>query len=111
MPLESFAGNIVDEIRAENADGTEPIDNQRTSVQLTVRAWMCTPPPIGFNTNDATTSEEIAADGVTWKKITSIGVMSAPPPMPVRPMTHPTINDANAMFHCIADSLPNWSRR
>ena len=83
-----------------NAAGTEPTDNQRTSVQLTVRRLMCTPPPIGFSTNDATTSEEMAADGVMWNKMTSIGVIKAPPPIPVSPITKPTTTPAAAISHC-----------
>src|ERR1700748_2621924 len=83
-----------------NAAGTEPTDSQRTRVQLTVPWRTCTPPPTGFRKNDATTSEEIAADGVTWKMITSTGVMRAPPPMPVRPMMQPTMRPASAMSHC-----------
>ena len=71
------------------------------------RAW--TLPPIGFRMNDATTSDEIAADGVTPKKITRIGVISAPPPMPVRPMIKPTMRPAAAMSSCMASLPRSWT--
>ena len=48
-----------------------------------------TDPPIGFITTDATMSLDTAASGSTLKSSTSIGVMSAPPPMPVRPTVKP----------------------
>ena len=60
-----------------NAAGTLPTESQRTSRQLTVPCRTCTPPPIGLRITDATTSEEIAAVGTMWKKITSTGVISA----------------------------------
>src|SRR6266508_3302148 len=67
-----------------------------TSSHLTVfrRIWT---PPTGFMTIAATRSEETAAVGVTPKKIRRMGVMRAPPPIPVRPTVNPTITDASAM--------------
>src|SRR5207247_7905684 len=58
---------------------------------------MWTPPPTGFMTIAATRSEETAAVGLTPKKISRMGVMSAPPPMPVSPTVNPTITEASAM--------------
>ena len=49
---------------------------------------------MGFITTAATRSLETAASGCTPNRITRIGVMSAPPPMPVRPTTTPTIRPA-----------------
>jgi hypothetical protein len=45
--------------------------------------------PTGFMTALATRSLDTAASGWTPKNSTSTGVMSAPPPMPVRPTTMP----------------------
>ena len=49
----------------------------------------CTTDPTGFITALATRSLDTAVRGGTLKKRTSTGVMSAPPPMPVRPTTMP----------------------
>src|SRR3954469_2194733 len=56
---------------------------------------------MGFSTTDAITSDEIAAPGLTWNRMTSTGVMRAPPPMPVSPITNPTMRPARAMSQCI----------
>ncbi len=56
------------------------------------RTWML--PPNGFSTSDVTTSAETAVPGLTPNISTSTGVISAPPPMPVRPMTKPMISPA-----------------
>ena len=50
--------------------------------------WIAT--PAGFMNSAAMRSEAIAADGVTPKSSTSIGVINAPPPIPVRPTSRPT---------------------
>src|SRR6266508_4663192 len=73
------------------------MNSHLTSSHLTVFRRMWTPPPTGFMTIAATRSEETAAVGVTPKKIRRMGVMRAPPPMPVRPTVNPTITDASAM--------------
>ena len=83
------------------AAGTEPRQSHRTSSQRTVLRRMCTPAPTGFIATAATRSEETAAVGVILKKITRMGVMSAPPPMPVSPTVNPTISEASAIFHSI----------
>ncbi len=72
------------------AAGTEPSASQRTRSIRTVpwRKW--TNEPTGFITAAATRSLDTAASGETPKKITSIGVISAPPPIPVSPTTMPT---------------------
>ena|SRR5436190_8193737 len=49
----------------------------------------------------ATRSDDTAAVGLIPKKITRIGVMSAPPPMPVIPTTKPTIAPASTMAQSI----------
>src|SRR5262249_45743417 len=61
-----------------------------TRPTLTVFARMCTNAPAGFITKLATRSLEIAVSGSAPKKKTSIGVISAPPPMPVSPTMMPT---------------------
>ncbi len=47
-------------------------------------------------------SEEMAAEGVTPKISTNIGVINAPPPMPVRPTRKPTttLPMMRAKFKC-----------
>src|ERR1017187_5441753 len=52
----------------------------------------------------ATTSLDTAASGGTPKISTSIGVMSAPPPTPVRPTMKPTIRPPTAMGRSITSS-------
>jgi hypothetical protein len=54
------------------------------SPQRTVPRPACTAAPTGFMISDATRSLETAASGWTPKSKTRIGVMSAPPPIPVR---------------------------
>ena len=49
----------------------------------------CTTAPNGRISTAATRSLEIAVDGVTPNSRISIGVMSAPPPAPVRPTSKP----------------------
>src|SRR6185295_3846976 len=73
-----------------NAAGTEPTTSRRTSPTLTVLARRWTRAPAGFITKLATRSLEMAVSGSAPKKNTSIGVINAPPPMPVRPTTMPT---------------------
>ncbi len=74
----------------ENAAGTEPMHSHSTSWRFTVRRRRCTIAPAGFMKRLATTSEETAVSGSTRKTKISMGVMRAPPPMPVRPTTKPT---------------------
>ena len=45
----------------------------------------------------ATRSEDTAVVGLMPKKINRIGVINAPPPMPVSPTVKPTIIAANAI--------------
>ena len=80
-----------------NALGTEPIISHWTSRQFTVRRRTWTLPPNGLSTSEVTTSAETAVPGFTPNSRTSTGVMSAPPPIPVRPMTNPTIAPASAL--------------
>ena len=79
-----------------NAEGTEPAHSHLTMSQLTVprRAW--TLPPTGFITIEATRSLDTAVSGCTWKRSTRMGVIRAPPPMPVSPTVKPTTNPASA---------------
>ena len=70
-----------------NAVGIEPIISHLTSGFCTVPRCQCTAPPIGFITIDATMSLDTAVSGSTPNSSTRIGVISAPPPMPVRPTT------------------------
>ena len=81
----------------------EPVASQRTSPQFTVPRRQCTPPPMGRITIAATTSLETAASGGTPKTSTKMGVISAPPPMPVRPTTKPTNTPATMTSGSITD--------
>ena len=89
-----------------NADGTEPITSHPTRRRLTVPFRRWTPPPIGFITIDATRSLDTAWMGGTLKSSTRIGVIRAPPPMPVRPTTNPTPRPASAMSQSMCISNP-----
>jgi hypothetical protein len=73
-----------------NAAGTEPMQRNLTTSELTVLRlqWIAT--PAGFMNSAAIRSEAIAAEGVTPKSSTSIGVIKAPPPIPVSPIKSPT---------------------
>ena len=77
-----------------NADGTEPMHSHSTRRLSTVPRLACTAAPTGFITSEATRSEATAVEGWTFRSSTRIGVISAPPPMPVRPTTKPTIRPA-----------------
>ena len=72
------------------AAGTEPTHSHRTSDRFTVPRRRWTKAPTGFMNSETMMSLEIAVSGSTPKKNTSIGVMSAPPPIPVRPTMVPT---------------------
>jgi hypothetical protein len=78
------------------AAGTDPTISQRTRAKLTVPRRRWTAPPTGFMTMAATRSLEMAARGWTLNTSTSSGVMSAPPPIPVRPTVNPTSSPAAA---------------
>ena len=80
-----------------NAAGTEATQSHRTSSHFTVPRRMCTAEPTGFMIAAATRSLETAVSGGTLKKMTSTGVIRAPPPMPVRPTTVPMNSEAAAM--------------
>ncbi len=88
------------------APGTDPSASHFTSPVCTVprRKWI--PPPIGFITTAATRSLETAASGSMPNPITRIGVMSAPPPMPVSPTTMPTMRPARAIARSRCTRLP-----
>ena len=80
-----------------NAAGIEPMQSHRTRSHRTVRRRMWTPPPTGFIAIAATRSEETAAVGLMLKKMRRIGVMSAPPPIPVSPTVKPTMAAAKTI--------------
>src|SRR5712692_8099838 len=65
-------------------------------------------PPTGFMTSAATRSLETAARGCTLNRSTRIGVMRAPPPMPVRPTVKPTMRPASATVRltCMSGEAP-----
>ena len=90
------------------AAGIDPMQSHFTNSQRTVRRRTWTPPPTGFITIAATRSEDTAAVGLMPKKIRRIGVMSAPPPIPVRPTVKPTMIDARAIPQsiCVVLQLP-----
>jgi hypothetical protein len=89
-----------------NAIGIEPMHNHRTSSQRTVRRRIWTPPPTGFITIAATRSEDTAVVGLMLKKINRIGVINAPPPIPVSPTVNPTKTDARTMAQSICIGAP-----
>src|SRR5581483_4006654 len=78
------------------AAGTEPAASQPTRLRLTVPCRRWTAPPIGFITKAATRSDDTAASGWILKNRTRIGVIRAPPPMPVSPTVNPTTSPARA---------------
>ena len=80
------------------AVGIDPMHSHLTSFQRTVLRRMWTPPPTGFMTIAATRSDETAVVGLILKKISRIGVMRAPPPIPVRPTVKPTRTEASVIF-------------
>src|SRR5829696_5684463 len=93
------------------AAGTDPTMSQRTRPKLTVPRRRWTPPPTGFMITAATRSLDTAASGWTLNTSTSRGVMSAPPPIPVRPTVKPTNNPAAATYGstCKRHLLPESS--
>ncbi len=93
-----------------NAAGIEPMQSQRTSSHRTVLRRTCTPPPTGFITIAATRSDETAAVGLIPKKISRIGVIKAPPPMPVSPTVKPTSTDASAIAQSMCNEFSRTSR-
>src|SRR6266511_2441217 len=83
--------------RPSAALGTLPTHSQPTSDQATVPRRACTRPPKGFITALAARSLETAAIGGTPNRRTRIGVIRAPPPMPVSPTTTPTPRPARTI--------------
>ena len=69
--------------------GTEPSVIHPTREKFTVFLAMWTAAPMGRMTTAATRSLEMAVDGLTPKRRMSMGVISAPPPAPVRPTRKP----------------------
>src|SRR5690625_4429461 len=104
------------------ADGTDPMQSHLTSFRFTVPRRKWTTEPTGFITALATRSLDTAASGGTPKNSTSIGVIRAPPPIPVRPTTMPTPKAPTSKATSIApncdtghllapdpdDRLPKW---
>src|SRR5204862_7904004 len=90
-----------------NAEGMEPIISHFTSCLFTVPCRRWTPPPTGFMTTAATRSLDTAARGWILNSSTRMGVISAPPPIPVSPTVKPTIRPASAMYQsmCMPVSL------
>ncbi len=90
------AGSVLTNQAPANAAGIEPRQSQPTSRSSTVpwRRW--TAAPAGFMSRLTTMSLEIAVSGLTLKTKTSMGVISAPPPIPVRPTIMPTSRPAIA---------------
>ncbi len=74
------------------AAGMEPAHNQPTSGQCTAPRRRWTTAPMGLTTAAVTRSVDTATIGSMPSNSTSIGVMSAPPPMPVRPTVKPTMS-------------------
>src|SRR6266571_4749636 len=77
-----------------NAAGTEPAHIKPAIRRSAVRFRMWTNAPNGLVTAETTRSLPTAASGGMPKKNISIGVIRAPPPMPVSPTTTATANDA-----------------
>ena len=78
--------------------GTEPATIHPTSRKLTVPCFMWTAAPTGRMTTAATRSLEMAAAGFTLNRRMSMGVISAPPPAPVRPTRKPTTALPRTMY-------------
>ena len=78
------------------AAGTEAMASQAARRQRTVPLPAWTAAPTGFMIREATRSLEMAARGWMPKMSTRMGVMRAPPPIPVRPTAKPTISPASA---------------
>ena len=70
------------------AVGTEPMISQRAILRLGFPCLQCTPAPTTLLTALTTRSLATAAVGGMPTRM-SAGVMSAPPPIPVRPITTP----------------------
>ena len=79
-----------------NAAGTDPRHSHLTSCRFTVPARRWTAAPTGFISRLTTMSLEIAVNGLTLNRNTSMGVISAPPPIPVSPTTVPTTSPPSA---------------
>lgn len=95
-----------------NADGTDPTHSHPTRRRLTVPRRRWTRLPTGFITAAATRSLDTAASGLTPKKVTSIGVISAPPPIPVSPTTTATRKEppAIAQSKCIGMTYQTYRK-
>ena len=78
------------------APGMEPRQSHLTRPRWTVPRRRWTNEPTGFMTALATRSDDTAVSGGTLKNSTSTGVISAPPPIPVRPTTMPIPKEAKA---------------
>ena len=63
---------------------------------------------MGFITSDANRSLDTAVLGVILNSRTRIGVISAPPPMPVNPTVHPTISPATARATGELETFEAW---
>ena len=87
------------------AKGTEPTRSHLAMPFSTVPRRQWTRPPTGFMNREATRSLPIAASGWTLKMMTRIGVISAPPPIPVRPTTKPTMSPASAIIGSMLGNL------
>ena len=72
------------------AAGTEPMTNHFTNSRLTVLRRRWTAAPTGFMNSETTRSLLTAVTGSMPKKRMRIGVIRAPPPIPVSPTTKPT---------------------
>jgi len=96
IPTLAIAGSLGRKKLVPTGLGTLPTHSQRTSAQFTEPFRACTKPPNGFITALAARSLETAASGGTPKASTRIGVISAPPPMPVSPTIVPTPKPAKA---------------
>ena len=85
--------------RRRTPTGPSRCTSHLTRPRLTVPRRRCTAPPTGFITIDATRSLDTAASGWMPNSRIIIGVIRAPPPMPVRPTTKPTNSPAMATAH------------
>ena len=94
--------SVLSSTTPRKADGMEPITSHFTSSLFTEPRWKCTLPPIGFMIIEATMSLDTAASGSILNSSTKMGVINAPPPMPVRPTTKPTNRPAKATIGSIA---------
>ena len=88
IPCTSSAPTACTSQAPRYAVGTEPMISQKAILRFGLPCRQCTPAPTTLLTALTTRSLATAAVGGIPKRM-SAGVISAPPPIPVRPITTP----------------------